>query len=345
MLVLDGSYGEGGGQILRTALSLAALTNTSVRLLNIRTGRTKPGLRPQHLTAVQSLARITRAELIGDTIGSTQLTFSPRGIYPGKYLFDVAEKTGSAGAVSLVAQTLLPVLLFAQISSTVVLKGGTHVPMSPPAHYLAAVFLPALRQMGVHADLTITKWGFYPQGGGEIVLQVQPVRQLTSVAWTAPPQAETFQGLSASANLPEHVRQRQSRSVHQHLGWPLPIQEENAPSLGRGSFVMLWGPHAGFGALGARGKPAEQVGAEAAQALKIFLASGAGVDGHLADQIALYTALAQGQSTFTTAMITSHLLTNVWVIEHFLPVRFDIVGLLHEKGSISLEGSAFRPPV
>jgi RNA 3'-terminal phosphate cyclase (ATP) len=345
MLVLDGSYGEGGGQILRTALSLAALTNTAVRLLNIRTGRTKPGLRPQHLTAVQSLARITRAELVGDTIGSTSLTFSPRGIYPGRFTFDVAEKTGSAGAVSLVAQTLLPVLLFAQAPSTLILKGGTHVPMSPPAHYLTAVFLPALSEMGVHADLTITKWGFYPQGGGEIVLQVQPVRLLTPVAWTAPPQAETFRGLSAAANLPEHVRQRQSRSVHQHLGWPLPIREEDAPSPGRGSFVFLWGSHAGFGALGARGKPAEQVGTEAAQALKIFLASGAGADGHLADQIALYTALAQGRSTLTTAMITSHLLTNMWVIEQFLPVRFDIVGLLDEKGSISLAGSAFRPPV
>ena len=137
MLVLDGSYGEGGGQILRTALSLAALTNTSVRLVNIRTGRAKPGLRPQHLTAVQSLARITRAELTGDTIGSTQLTFSPRGIYPGRYMFDVAEKTGSAGAVSLVAQTLLPVLLFAQTSSTVVYQRGhtcAHEPPGPLPH-------------------------------------------------------------------------------------------------------------------------------------------------------------------------------------------------------------------
>ena len=344
MLVLDGSYGEGGGQILRTGLSLAALTSTSVRLLNIRKGRAKPGLRPQHLTAVRALARITRAELTGDSIGSTSLTFSPQGMYPGSYVFDVAETTGSAGSVSLVAQTLLPVLVFAQSPSTLTIKGGTHVPMSPPAHYLAAVFLPALREMGVRADLTITNWGFYPQGGGEIVLQVQPVRQLTSVSWTAPPQAETFQGLSAAANLPEHVRQRQSRSVHQHLGWPLPIREEDAQSLGKGSFVFLWGPHAGFAALGARGKPAEQVGEEAAQALKKFLASGAGVDCHLADQIALYTALAQGWSTFTTDMSTSHFLTNVWVIEHFLQVRFEVMGLPHEKGTISLAGAAFRPP-
>jgi RNA 3'-terminal phosphate cyclase (ATP) len=341
MLVLDGSYGEGGGQIVRTSLSLAALTGKTVRIANIRTGRTKPGLRPQHLTAVRALAQVTRAELTGDTIGSTHLTFSPRGIYPGSYIFDVAEKTGSAGSVSLVAQTLLPVLLFAQTPSTLIIKGGTHVPWSPPVHYLMAVFLPALREMGVIADLEIKQWGFYPQGGGEIVLHVHPTVQLTSVDWTAPPGAETFQGLSAAANLPEHVRQRQSRAVQDHLKWPLPIREENAPSPGRGSFVFLWGPHAGFAALGARGKPAEQVGAEAAQALKNFVAARAGVDYHLADQAALYVALAKGRSTFTAEVLTSHLLTNTWVIEQFLQVRFNLQGSLQEKGWVSLEGTAF----
>ena len=341
MLVLDGSYGEGGGQILRTSLSLAALTGTTVRLENIRTGRSKPGLRPQHLTAVRALAQITRAQLTGDTIGSTHLSFSPQGIFPGSYTFDVAEKTGSAGSVSLVAQTLLPVLLFAQIPSTLIIKGGTHVPWSPPAHYLSQVFLPVLQEMGAMVNLTIRQWGFYPQGGGEIQLFVQPVRRLNAGEWTQPPLPENFQGLSAAANLPHHVVQRQSLSLQNHLEWPLLIREENAPSPGRGSFVFLWGPHAGFSALGERGKPAEQVAAQAARAFKKFIASQASIDCHLADQIILYAALAQGDSRFTTEVVTSHLLTNMWVIEQFLEVRFEVQGRLSERGLVSLKGLSF----
>jgi RNA 3'-terminal phosphate cyclase (ATP) len=342
MLVLDGSYGEGGGQILRTSLSLAALTGKTVHLKNIRTGRPKPGLRPQHLTAVRALAHITRANLTGDNIGSTELTYSPQGIYPGSYIFDVAEKTGSAGSVSLVAQTLLPVLIFAPIPSTLIIKGGTHVPWSPPAHYLLAVFLPALREMGVVVDLEIKRWGFYPQGGGEIRLHLNPIRQLHPVNWDTPPEPEYFQGLSAAANLPSHVIRRQGQSLRDHLPWSLPIKEENPSSPGPGSFVFLWGPHAGFSELGVKGKPAEQVAAAAAQALQKFIASKTGVDRHLADQIALYVALAQGVSSFTTDAVTSHLLTNSWVIEQFLAVKFDIQGRLHEKGSISLHGSGYR---
>ncbi len=285
MLVLDGSYGEGGGQILRTSLSLAALTGKTVRLENIRTGRPKPGLRPQHLTAVRALAQITRAQLTGDTIGSTHLTFSPQGIFPGHYTFDVAEKTGSAGAVSLVAQTLLPVLLFAQTPSTLIIKGGTHVPWSPPAHYLAAVFLPALQEMGGNSKSHHPAMGLLSaRWGRDTICTVKPGRRLNAVEWTKPPVPENFQGLSAAANLPHHVIQRQSRSLQSHLEWPLPIQEENAPSPGRGSFVFLWGPHAGFSALGEKGKPAEQVAAEAARAFKKFIASQAAIDCHLADQ-------------------------------------------------------------
>lgn len=339
MLVLDGSFGEGGGQIVRTSVSLAALTGKTVHLENIRAGRSKPGLRPQHLTAVRALGQITRATLMGDEIGSTRLIFSPNGIFPGNYIFDVASTTGSAGSVSLVAQTLLPVLCFAQNPSTLIIKGGTHVPWSPPAHYLKEIFLPALKEMGVAADLAIRQWGFYPLGGGEIQLQVQPIRQLQAVQWLSPPNLADFQGLSAAANLPHHVVRRQSQSLLDHLPMPLPLREEHVPGRGQGSFVFLHGPHAGFSALGAKGKPAEQVAGEAAQALNNFLHSKSGVDCHLADQIALYVALARGYSTFTTETVTSHLLTNIWVIEQFLEVKFDVQGQLHGKGSVSLKGA------
>jgi RNA 3'-terminal phosphate cyclase (ATP) len=342
MLVLDGSFGEGGGQIVRTSVSLAALTGKSIRLENIRAGRPKPGLRPQHLTAVRALAQITRAALTGDNIGSAHLTFSPQGIFPGTYLFDVAETTSSAGSVCLVAQTLLPVLLFAQAPSTLLIKGGTHVPWSPPAHYLAEIFLPALKEMGVAADFAIRRWGFYPQGGGEIQLQVNPVQQLQAVEWTTPPNLADFQGLSAAANLPHHVVRRQSQSLRDHLPGPLTIREEHAPSRGQGSFVFLHGPHAGFSALGAKGKPAEKVAGEAAQALQNFLTSKSGVDCHLADQIALYAALASGSSRFTTETVTSHLLTNLWVIEQFLDVKFDLQGRLHEPGMVRGTGYGYK---
>lgn len=344
MLVLDGAFGEGGGQIVRTSLSLAALTGQTIRLINIRAGRPKSGLRPQHLTAVRALAHITRATLKGDDIGSTHLTFSPQGIFPGSYIFDVAEKTASAGAVSLVAQTLLPVLFFAQTPSTLVIRGGTHVPWSPPAHYFKGIFLSALQEMGVNANMEIGHWGFYPRGGGEIQIRLQPIRQLYPVEWTTAPVLSDFAGLSAAANLPPHVVRRQSQSLRNILDRSLPIREEPAPSMGPGSFVFLRGPHAGFSALGAKGKPAEQVAAEAAQALNTFLASRTGVDCHLADQIALYAALAKGYSRYTTEAITSHLLTNIWVIEQFLEVKFDIQGRLHEKGAIGVAGIGYCRP-
>ena len=186
MLSLDGSYGEGGGQILRTALSLAALTGAPVRIERIRAGRSKPGLRPQHLTAVQAVARISQAEVTGAHLGSQDLTFRPRTLQGGHYVFDVAETTRSAGAVSLIAQALLPPLLKAESPATVILKGGTHVPWSPPAHYLSHVFLPALAAMGAEVKLTLERWGWYPRGGGEVRLTIRPARPLTGVQWRTP---------------------------------------------------------------------------------------------------------------------------------------------------------------
>ena len=173
MLSVDGSYGEGGGQILRTALALAALTGVPVRIERIRARRSKPGLRPQHLTAVQAVARVSQAEVTGVHLGSQALTFRPRTPQGGHYLFDVASMTGSAGAVTLVAQALLPPLIKAGAPATVILKGGTHVPWSPPAHYLSHVFLPALAAMGAEVEMTLERWGWYPRGGGEMRLTIR----------------------------------------------------------------------------------------------------------------------------------------------------------------------------
>ncbi|MFP3868110.1 MAG: RNA 3'-terminal phosphate cyclase [Desulfobacteraceae bacterium] len=337
MLVLDGSYGEGGGQILRTALSLAALQGQEVRIERIRARRPKPGLRPQHLTAVRALASITQAEVRGAQIGSCDLTFKPRGIYPGNYTFDVAEGTASAGSVTLIAQALLPPLALAAAPSVLTLKGGTHVPWSPPAHYLSLVFFPALQKLGLTARLELLTWGWYPRGGGEIRLTIQPVKSLKPVTWTEAPDSQAFRGLSAAANLPEHVINRQRQRLIARLGWPLPVDRVQAPSRGPGSLVFLWGPQVGFSALGARGKRAESVADEVADAFFHFQSQQAAVDGRLADQIILYLVLANGRSVIHTEEITSHLLTNIFVIEQFRGPKFKIAGKLGEPGLISTE--------
>jgi RNA 3'-phosphate cyclase len=338
MLSLDGSYGEGGGQILRTALSLAALTGVPVRIEGIRAKRSKPGLRPQHLTAVQAVARVSQAEVTGAYLGSQALTFRPRTPQGGHYLFDVAETTGSAGAVTLVAQALLPPLVRVKSPATVILKGGTHVPWSPPAHYLSQVFLPALAAMGAEVEMTLERWGWYPRGGGEVRLTIRGARPLTGVQWRTPAASSAFRALSAAAQLPEHVARRQAARLTACLGQAMPVEIIPAGGQDPGSLVFLWGPQAGFSALGARGKPAEQVADDAAEAYLAWRSSGAALDRHLADQMLIYLALAEGPSSLTTEVVTSHLLTNVWVIEQFLGPTFEVRGNPGALGEIFCKG-------
>ena len=338
MLYLDGSYGEGGGQLLRTSLSLAALLGKSVKITDIRAGRAKPGLRPQHLTGVTALAQITRAEVDGATLGSRELTFRPRIIQGGSYFFDVAEKTGSAGAVTLVAQALLPPLLSAQEPTALTIRGGTHVAWSPPVHYLLHVFLPALAELGAEVALTLTRWGWYPRGGGEVHFTVKPAAQLFPRTWLTAPDQAHFRAVSAASRVPAHVIRRQSKRLKERLGEGLPVEEVEAASLDAGSFVFLWGPRAGFHALGARGKPAEKVADEAVEEFLNFQKRRTALDRHLADQMLLYLARVQGTSAFTTEEITSHLLTNIWVIEQFLGSTFQVQGNLGEPGEIRCQG-------
>jgi RNA 3'-terminal phosphate cyclase (ATP) len=338
MLHLDGAYGEGGGQIVRTSLSLAALLGEPVKITDIRAGRAKPGLRPQHLTGVKALAHISRAEVEGAALGSRELTFKPRTIKGGDYFFDVAEKTGSAGSVTLVAQALLPPLLAAREPSTLTIRGGTHVAWSPPAHYLIHVFLPALAELGGKVSLNLTRWGWYPRGGGEVRLTVKPVARPSSREWLTPPVPADFQALSAASRVPYHVIQRQAKRLQERLGSGLVVGEVETASLDPGSFVFLWGPGAGFSALGARGKPAEKVADEAAGEFLNFQSSQAALDQHLADQIVLYLARAAGASVFTTAEITPHLITNLWVVGQFYGPIFQVRGNPGEPGEITCRG-------
>jgi RNA 3'-terminal phosphate cyclase (ATP) len=333
MLRLDASHGEGGGQILRTALSLAVLLDRPVTLEGVRIRRPRPGLRPQHLTVVRALAAVSRAEVTGDALDSTEIRFSPGRLEGGAYRFDVGAIKGSAGSVSLLFQALLLPLAFARRPSRLTLVGGTHVPWSPPAHYLSDVFLPALGRMGLDARLTLGRWGFYPAGGGEVGATITPAAALAGLDCRRPPGPPRLHGLSAVARLPRHIAERQraralDRLGAHGLGAEITLLDE-VEALGPGTFVFLSvsgpGRFAGFGALGRRGLPAEAVADTAVDPLLAYLDSGAAVDDHVADQLLPFLALAREPSTLTCPAITSHLRTVAWVIERFLPARITLL--------------------
>jgi RNA 3'-terminal phosphate cyclase (ATP) len=339
MLSIDGSYGAGGGQVLRTSLALSAISGQPVCIEGIRAGRRKPGLGPQHLTSVRAAAKICDAEVKGARLNSQALSFGPRSaLKAGNYTFDVAQaaKGGSAGSVSLILQTVLLPLALAEGVSNLTIRGGTHVAWSPPFHYVKRVYLPMLSRMGIAAKANIQKWGWYPIGGGQIKATVEGKGRVTLPTCLDLDQRGEMlrvRGLSASSNLPKHIRTRQERAALQALrssGVNARIEVVDAPSKGMGTVVFCWAEFencvAGFNSLGERGKPAERVAEEAVDELLSFLRSDAALDRYLADQIILPMALATGPSQFSTEVVTQHLLTNAWVVNRFFPGRVRVEG-------------------
>jgi RNA 3'-terminal phosphate cyclase (ATP) len=339
ILVIDGSYGEGGGQILRTALALAALTGRAVRIENVRAGRQKPGLAPQHLTGVRAAAAVCAAQVAGDAVGSQRLAFAPGGPpRAGDYVFDVAEAAagGSAGATSLVLQTVFLPLALAGGDSTLAIRGGTFVAWSPAFDYIQDIWLPTLARMGLSAGLELTRWGWYPAGEGELWAEIHG---LGAGARPAPltlverGRLEQVRGRAVAANLPSHIPQRmadRARSLLADAGIQARVDplRVRATSAGAGIFLAAEYEHAraGFSALGARGKASELVAEEAVAALLDHRRSGAALDEHLADQLVLPMALAGGISRFSVERVTRHLTTNAWVVEQFGLARVIIEG-------------------
>ena len=328
-LTLDGAHGEGGGQIVRTALTLAVALRRALTLTSIRARRPKPGLRPQHLTVVRALAAIGDAEVTGDALGSTALSFAPHALRAGGYRFDVGAERGSAGAVSLLCQALILPLALARAPSRLALIGGTHVPWSPPVHYLTEVFFPALRAIGIEATVDLRRWGWYPAGGGEIHVTVTPACTLAGFVAEAPAVRPAIAGISAVSRLPRSIAERQRRRVEERLstaGLACEIAlEEDATALGPGTLVFLsLRGRAGFSALGRRGLPAERVADQAVDELLDYLASGAAVDAHLADQLVAFLALASSPSSFTCPTLSRHLRTVAWTVQQFLPASIEL---------------------
>jgi RNA 3'-terminal phosphate cyclase (ATP) len=348
MIIIDGSKGEGGGQLLRTSLSLAALTGRPFRLEKIRAGRSKPGLRPQHLTAVRAVAAVCGAELSGDTMDSPALAFKPGSrAAGGDYYFDVSEasKGGfSAGAVSLILQTVLWPLLFAAESATVSLRGGTQVPFSPPFHYLAQVAQPAFAHFGARFTTELRAWGWQTAGNGVVTAKIEPVSQLNAVTFM-PLATRHVEGLAAVTNLPAHIPQRMANRAHnllQAAGFQPAIRPLREQGAGPGAGIVLWLPQAGFSALGRPGLPADQVAEAAVSELLAFVDDpDAAVDEHLADQLLLPMALAHGQSSFTTHRLTRHTLTNADLLRHWLNVEIAIEGSLDGTGRVTVQGTGF----
>jgi RNA 3'-phosphate cyclase len=340
MIELDGSFGEGGGQILRTSLALALVTGKPFHLRNVRAGRPKPGLQPQHLMSVRAAASIGQASLRGAALGSTDLVFEPGAVVAGTYHFAI----GTAGATGLVLQTVcLPLALRGAVSSTVTVQGGTHVTTSPCFHFLDTTWRAYLERLGLRLKLRLVRPGFYPRGGGLVEARIEPCAGLRPLRLSERGPIARVTGFSAVAGLPTDIARRHARrAVHRlrSAGLPAALDEQNWDG-GPGTVLAVQldtapAPTLFFG-LGARGKPAERVADEAVDQVVDFLkAEPAAVDLHSADQIVLPLALAEEASEYTVTAVTAHLTTNIAVIRHFVERDIACTGDLGKPGRVTI---------
>jgi len=343
MVVLDGSMGEGGGQVLRSALTLSLLTGKALEITNIRAGRPKPGLMAQHLKAIEAAAAVSGAQVRGAQLGSTTLHFAPGEVTGGNFRFDI----GTAGSTSLVAQTVAVPLARCGTRSRVTISGGTHVPWSPCFHFLHLHWLPLLAEVGFRISMELERAGFYPEGGGLIHMVVEPSDRLVPLVRSERGALRAVTGLSAVARLDLSIAERQRRQALHRLaamGVHAEIDVLTLPAQSRGTFLLLLAQfdksQCCYYALGERGKPAERVADEAVDQLQRFLATDAAVDEYVADQLVLPLVLAQGTSELHVARLTRHLLTNVDVVRAFLPVTIETVGEEGQPGILRIHGPA-----
>jgi RNA 3'-terminal phosphate cyclase (ATP) len=320
MITIDGSLGEGGGQILRTSLSLSLVTGIPLRIEKIRAARKRPGLLRQHLTAVRAAAKVGRATVEGAVLGSGSLTFVPRKARPGEYRFAV----GTAGSATLVFQTVLPVLMTAGGPSRLTLEGGTHNPWAPPLDFLEKAFLPLIRRMGPSVEVTLTRPGFYPAGGGEFVVRIEPQAALRQIDVLERGAILRRSARAIVSRLPLAIAQREIKTIQDRMALPDDcVTAETVHSWGPGNCVMIeiqseqiTEVFAGFGQ---KGVPAEQVAAGVVEQAQAYVAAGVPVGEHLADQLVIPIALAGGGS-FCTLAPSGHTNTNLEVLRRFLDV-------------------------
>lgn len=345
MIIIDGSKGEGGGQILRSSLALSLITGQPFRMVNVRARRTKPGLQPQHLMSVQAAAEIGKAKVTGAELKSQQLTFEPGEVRPGEYHFRI----NTAGSTGLVLHTVyLPLALTGQ-DCQVIIEGGTHVSTSPCFDFLNTTWTAYMRHLGIHIELSMPRAGFYPRGGGRIEAKIRGVKReqlkplhLERLTFENASEVEVY-GFSAVAGLPENIADRQAKQARERLdeaGYASDINIESWPG-GPGTVIGLIVPTQPvptfFFSIGERGKRAEAVADDAVRQTLAYLARPPAIDEHSGDQLVLPLALSPEKSHYAVQCLTEHVCTNVGVMNQFLPRPIRCLGKVGEPGSVEFE--------
>lgn len=352
VIEIDGSFGEGGGQILRVSVALAALVGKPIKIRKIRAERSPSGIRPQHLTAIKAVAVLSRAKVKGLSIGSNELEFYPNSISGGKFFFD----SGTAASTTLILQSLMPVMAFSREKTVVEIRGGTNNRWAPPVEYTRGVLLPTIAKTGFNVSVDLLKRGFYPKGGGLILASAEPIMRLKPLVLTELGAIQTIFGLSYSSNLPCHIVKRMAQSANTALSKER-LKEANiflecfqkkdpstAASPGCGLILIVklsTGAIFGVDSLGEIGKPAESIGQDVAKRLCEQLHSGAPIDKYLGDQLIPYIALANGRSEIKVKELTLHTISCIHVAKAILGVDFKIVGELGKLSSIICNGIGF----
>lgn len=336
MIAIDGSKGEGGGQILRSALTMSLMTRLPFTMVNIRAQRKNPGLQPQHLAAVEAAAKISDSRTEGAALYSKNLTFLPGAVRAGNYHF----KVPTAGSMPLVLQTVALPLAFAEEISCLDFSGGTHVPWAPTYDYLELVWARLLKSLGMDISLEIHQAGYYPKGQGRFSVLVSPVKSIKPLTAVQDVWPDTLKAVGVVSNLPDHIVHREFAVLKQKTGRPMEEEVREYPSCQPGNALILiagcgrW--HAGFSNLGEKGVPAEKVAEAVAADFRDFCDSRAPIDRHLADQLLLPLIFAEGPSTYRAQAVTQHLLTNAATIGLFRRVHIQISGTEGKPGVIDV---------
>jgi RNA 3'-terminal phosphate cyclase (ATP) len=329
MIEVDGAHGEGGGQLVRMAVALSALTSKRVRVARIRSGRPIPGLAAQHVTALRAVAELCAGELENAEVGSSTVEFRPGTVVPGRYEFDV----GTAGSVTLVLQAVLPVACSAPGTVRLRLIGGTDVRWSPPIDYFARVFLPLLRRLGAHVDVEVLRRGYYPRGGGIVEAVVEPTKAWSPIDASGPGPVRRVRGIAHVSNLPEEIPKRMAHAAMRRLHGLGDVKVEQRTyrgdeAIGQGGALVAWAEtestFLGADSLAERGKRSERIGEQVAATLRADLDSGAFLDVHATDQLLVYLARATGPSRFRVREVSGHMETMMWLLAQFLPGRFEV---------------------
>jgi RNA 3'-phosphate cyclase len=324
---IDGSFGEGGGQILRTAASFSVVLGTPIHVTKIRAGRTIPGLRPQHCATLRILAEISGGHVLGNSVGSTEVTFVPGAVESRRMSFDLQ----TAASIPLVLQAIIPAVALAGASMDLDLVGGTDVPWSPTFDYLERVLRPALQVTGIVFSPSVSRHGYYPSGGGMASVHIDPCKGARPVQFTGRPEAAVLSMVSRCCKLPPHVAERQAKSASEVLRGrgigPGKTDVITGDSLSPGSSILISlvgeGCYLGADSIGSPKKSAERVGADAAHAFVKLYDSGATVDSHLADMLAPILCLAEGESSLLTPETTGHLRTSLEVARQLTGASYE----------------------